>query len=56
MDMSLDPAALARLAAPYYGTDVRGSTDGNPAAIHLPLMDPNVSSTDNASVCQLPEW
>ena len=45
MDLSLDPTALARLAAPYGSTDGRESVGGNPAAFHLPLMDPNVSST-----------
>ena len=45
MDLSLDPAALARLAAPYNGADGRESAGGNPAAFHLPLMDPGVSST-----------
>ena len=50
MDISLDPAALARLAAPY------GSTDG-PAAFHLPLMDSNVSSTpDNGSNMSTADW
>ena len=30
---------------------------GNPAAFHLPLMDPNVSSTpDNGSVMSTAEW
>ena len=55
--MSLDPNALARLAAPYGITDGRESVDGNPAAIHLPLMDPNVPSTpDNGSTMSTTEW
>ncbi|CAK9107610.1 unnamed protein product [Durusdinium trenchii] len=45
MDLSLDPGALARLAAPYSGADGRESAGGNPAAFHLPLMDPGVSFT-----------
>ena len=54
MDMSLDPTALARLAAPYGSTDGRESVGGNPAAFHLPLMDPGVSSTpDGGSNSQL---
>ena len=44
MDLSLDQGALARLAAPYSGADGE-SAGGNPAAFHLPLMDPGVSST-----------
>lgn len=57
MDMSLDPAALARLAAPCSSTDGREGAGGNTAAFHLPLMDPNVSCTpDNGSTMSTAEW
>ena len=57
MDLSLDPTALARLAAPYGGTDGRESAGGNPAAFHLPLMDPGVSSTpDGGSNMSADGW
>ena len=57
MDLSLDPTALARLAAPYESADGRESMGGNPAAFHLPLMDPNVSSTpDGGSAMSADGW
>ena len=57
MDLSLDTTALARLAAPYSGADGRESAGGNPAAFHLPLMDPGVSSTpDGGSNMSTDGW